>query len=360
MPLIVDRRRDQGILPGPSRDRMKKVTTTVIRLGLSVAIIAALVLFARKVNWHTTWRSIENANLTILLLAALVNLASLALKGVRWWIFLRPVGAPSLWMAIKATFAGAGLNNILVANGGEAARVVFVARAAHVQSAKVLATLALERMFELIGYVIMLALSVSFLELPPMLSRTRPIAWIALIGVSILLIYLVRRPDAVVEIPESHAAGWRGRFANYLRHFAQTIGGISTGPRFAAAMVLSVAIWAMQVWTYSLTARAADFNISLVGTVAAILAVNLGFALRATPGNVGLFQMAYAVVAGAFGMDQDKAIAVAFLIQTQQIIPVTLLGVALAPEFIFKRKKVTRADDEGLRLESRATQTTLG
>src|SRR5262249_29721650 len=132
------------------------------------------------------------------------------------------------------------------------------------------------------------------------------------------------------------------------------------GPRFAAAMVLSVAIWAMQVWTYSLTARAADFNITLVGTVAAILAVNLGFALRATPGNVGVFQAFYALVAVAFGMDQDKAIAVAFLIQTQQIIPVTLLGVVLAPEFIFKRKKVTRADDEGLRLKSRPTQTTVG
>jgi uncharacterized protein (TIRG00374 family) len=339
---------------------MKKVATHAIRLAVSAAIIVALVLFARKVNWHTTWRSIEDANLTILLLAALVNLASLVLKGVRWWIFLRSVGAPSLWMAIKATFAGAGLNNILVANGGEAARVVFVARAAHVQSAKVLATLALERMFELIGYVVMLALSVSFLELPKMLSRTRPVAWVALVVVTGLMIYLVRRPEGAVEIPVTHAAGWRGRFANYARHFGQTIGGISTGPRFAVALVLSVAIWAMQVWTYSLTARSADFNISLVGTVAAILAVNLGFALRATPGNVGVFQAFYALVAVAFGMDRDQAIAVAFLIQTQQIIPVTLLGVALAPEFIFKRKKVMRSEDDGMHLESRATQTTAG
>ena len=92
-----------------------------------------------------------------------------------------PVGAPvAVAGASSATFAGAGLNNILVANGGEAARVVFVARAAHVQSAKILATLALERMFELIGYIVMLALAVSFLELPPRLSRARPIAWIAL------------------------------------------------------------------------------------------------------------------------------------------------------------------------------------
>ena len=338
---------------------MKKAVSRIFRVVLSVAIIAALVLFARKVNWASTWNSIRDANRTVLLLAAVVNLLSLALKGVRWWIFLRPVGAESLWMAIKATFAGAGLNNILVANGGEAARVVFVARAAHVPSAKVLATLALERMFELIGYIVMLALAVSFLELPHMLARTRPIAWAALAGVVVLMIYLVRRPErAEVAVAET-VVGWRAKTGAYIRRFAHTIGGISTGPRFAVALVLSVGIWALQVWTYSLTARSADFNISLVGTVAAILAVNLGFAVRATPGNVGVFQAMYALTAVAFGMDRDKAIAVAFLIQTQQIIPITLLGVALAPEFIFKRKKAIRSEDHGLDLHSRGEEPAM-
>jgi len=333
---------------------MKKAASRTLRLALTLIIVVGLVLFARKVNWHTTWQNIEDANLVVLLAAAVVNLLSLALKGVRWWIFLRPVGAPSLFMALKATFAGAGLNNVLVANGGEAARVVFVARAAHVPSAKILATLALERMFELIGYIVMLALSVSFLGLPPSLARTRPVAWVALAAVVVLMIYLVRRPEkAELVAAETVATGWRGRFSNYMRHFMRTIGGISTGPRFVTALVLSVGIWALQVWTYSLTARSAHFNISLVGTVAAILAVNLGFAVRATPGNVGVFQAAYALIAVGFGMNQDQAIAVAFLIQTQQIIPVTLIGVALAPEFIFKRKRSVRADDTGLELRSR-------
>ena len=42
-----------------------------------------------------------------------------------------------------------------------------------------------------------------------------------------------------------------------------------------------------------------------------------------------------------------KAIAVAFLIQAQQILPVTALGVALAPEFIFKAQKRRKADPLG-------------
>ena len=332
---------------------MKKAVSRTIRLVLSAVIIVGLVLFARTVNWHATWERITEADLWVLFIAAVVNILSLVLKGVRWWIFLRPVGANSLFMALRATFAGAGLNNILVANGGEAARVVFVARAAHVQSAKILATLALERMFELIGYVVLLALSVSFLELPSSISRLRPVAWIALAASVAFMVYLVRRPEGGVEHIKAPEGSWRARLGAYLKHFGQTIGGISTGPRFAWAIGLSVGIWAMQVWTYALTARSAHFNLSLVGTVAALLAVNLGFAVRATPGNVGLFQAMYALIAAGFGMDKDQAIAVAFLIQTQQIIPVTLLGVALAPEFIFKRKQVVRTEDQGLELHSR-------
>src|SRR5690348_11696757 len=173
---------------------MSKTVSRWLRAGLSVAIIAGLVVFASKVNWHTTWQHIAEANRTVLLAAAIVNMLSLALKAVRWWIFLRPAGVPSLWLAMRATFAGAGLNNILVANGGEAARVVFVARSSHVQSAKILASLALERMFELIGYIVMFVLAVSFLELPSWLSRARPIAWLALAAVVMLMVYLVRRP----------------------------------------------------------------------------------------------------------------------------------------------------------------------
>jgi uncharacterized membrane protein YbhN (UPF0104 family) len=212
-------------------------------------------------------------------------------------------------------------------------------------------------MFEVIGYVVLLVLAVSFLELPPALARTRPVAWAALAILGIFVIYLIRRPKTAETIVAVTPEGWRARFGAYMKYFANTVGGISTGPRFAIALVLSVAIWALQLWTYALTARAAHFNLPLVGTAAALLAVNLGFVVRATPGNVGLFQAMYALTAVGFGMDRDQAIAVALLIQTQQILPVTLMGVGLAPEFIFNRKKTVRKDDDGLQLRSRSERS---
>jgi uncharacterized membrane protein YbhN (UPF0104 family) len=56
--------------------------------------------------------------------------------------------------------------------------------------------------------------------------------------------------------------------------------------------------------------------------------------VRATPGNVGVFQLVYGVTAEALGLHRDSAVAVALLLQLLQNVPVTLLGVAIAPGFI--------------------------
>jgi uncharacterized protein (TIRG00374 family) len=325
---------------------MKPAHKHALRLGLTVIILVMLVLFARKVNWHATWAGIRTASLPLLVVAALLNILSIVVKAVRWWVFLRPVGSPSFWLAVKATFAGAGLNNVLVANGGEAARVVFVSRSAHVPSATVLATLALERLFELVGYVTMLSLAVTFLDLPHTLERVKPFAIATLLGMFALLAWLIRRPTVVAELTGPLRTTWHGRLRDYFGRLGRTIGAVSSVPRFGAALVLSVLAWALQVATYQVTAIAANFPLPLVATIAALIAVNLGFALRATPGNVGLFQAAYAATAVAFDFDRDQAIGVAFLIQAQQILPVTLLGVALAPEFIFSKGK-RRGDAQG-------------
>jgi uncharacterized protein (TIRG00374 family) len=329
----------------PARAYLRRIARPLV----TAAVIAMIVVFARRIDWSETWAAIRAADVGLLLLATVVNLGSAATKAVRWWIFLRAAGARSLGLALRATFAGLGLNNVLIASGGDAARVIFVARTAHLPSATVLATVALERLFELVGYVVLLSLSVILLELPPTLERTRPFAVAALVAIAGLLVYLVRRPAVTAELAAELAApppsGFLRRARTYGSRFLTTLGGVSTGPRFAAALALSVAGWMLQVATYQLTARAAHFPIPLVATISAILAVNIGFALRATPGNVGLFQFMYAATAAGFGLDEERAVAVALLIQTQQILPITALGVALAPQFVLKRGQGRRAAD---------------
>jgi uncharacterized protein (TIRG00374 family) len=317
---------------------MKRAAGRVLRITMWVVAAAFLIMFATRVQWGETLRALESASPTMLLAAAFVNLLSLALKGVRWWIFLRPVGAESFWLAMRATFAGAGLNNVLVANGGEAARVIFVSRASKVPSAKILATFALERLFELSGYVLMLVLGIWLLPLPDHISALRPFAITALAVLGFFVLFLLSR-EKTEERVIADESNWRGRLRAFARRFTHTLASVSTVPRFVAAMLLSIGSWGLQIATYHMTARAVHFPITFTGTVACLLAVNVGFAIRPTPGNVGVFQLLYALTAAALGFDSNAAVAVAFLIQTQQILPVTAIGIALAPEFIRKGKR---------------------
>jgi uncharacterized protein (TIRG00374 family) len=323
----------------------------VLRWVVTLAVLFFIVAFARTVDWGGAWRSIRSASPAMLLAAAAVNIASILIKGARWWIFLRPMGI-SLGLSMRATLAGAGLNNVLVANGGDAARIVFVSRAARVPSATVLASLALERMFDAVGYVALLVSAAVLLPLPRDLERWRVPAECALAVMVLGLVLLVRQKGGAETLAaETAMAGgvanenFLRRAGGYFKRFGRSVAVLSTGPRFVGAFALSLVAWALQAATFHLTALAAHATVDAgqplppTASVAALLLVNAGLLIRATPGNVGVFQLLYSLAVTQFGMARETAIGVSLLIQTLQILPITALGVLLAPEFVFKRHK---------------------
>jgi uncharacterized protein (TIRG00374 family) len=314
----------------------------LIHWAITLVIVALLVVFARNVDWSAAWAAIRGASPSLLAAAFLVNALSQLLRGVRWWVFLRAAGARSLWLAIRAAIAGAALNNLVLAQGGEAARVVFVSRASGVPSARVLATLALERLFDAVGFVILLVIATFAFPLPPALDRWRIPAAGALVVVIVVLgalVYIARRPveEAIVEALAPTSAF--GRFRRYVGNFASSARELATGGRFSIALIISMLAWLGQLLTYHWCAVATGISLPVVASLAALLAGNLGFLVRATPGSVGVFQVIYAVTVAQFGVDRNAAIAASLLIQTLQIIPLTIVGVALAPEFVFKKRQ---------------------
>ena len=326
-----------------------------IRWVITGAVVVFLIIFARTIDWSAAWQSIRTASIPTLAIALAINFASVMMKAIRWWLFLRPAGAGSPFLAARATLAGAGLNNVLVANGGEAARVVFVSRASGVPSSTILATLALERLFDPVGFMILLVYGVVAFDLPPALERWRLPAEIALGLMFVLLgwfLYSTRhaKPEDLAEARE-HSGGLLGRIKTYLTGFALSARVLATLPRFIGALVLSMGAWITQVLTFEYAAQAAHVQMPHAASLAALLATNLGLLLRATPGNVGFFQVVFALAAGSFGVARDEAIAVSLLIQTLQIVPVTIIGVLLAPEFIFghsrAREEARAIADEG-------------
>jgi uncharacterized protein (TIRG00374 family) len=299
-----------------------------------VALAALCIWFARGVDWHSAARAIRTANPALLALALALNLLSLTLKGARWWVFLRPLGVRSLALVLRATFAGASLNNLVVAQGGEGARVVLVARAAGVPSAGVLAALAAERVLDAVSYLVLLVSAAWLLPLPPYMARWRAGAAVLLGAVVLALALLTLRVRRTPARGASRRPGRTGRLVAYLQNVGDAVAAVATPARVAIAMLLSLAAWALQVATYHLAALAAHLPLSFAGSVAAMLAVGVSFLVRATPGNLGVFQVVYAITLRSFGIAEGPAVAVALLIQTIQVMPTVAIGTCLAPRLL--------------------------
>jgi uncharacterized protein (TIRG00374 family) len=303
------------------------------RWVVTAVTILLMIYAASKIDWRAAGATLVTASLVPLIGAVGINVLSVALRGVRWWIFLRRVGPVPLTLAVRGAIVGSGFNNLLVANGGDATRALLVARVTRLARASVLATLALDRVFDPVCFGLLLFIATFVSSLPAQLASVRPFAGLALFVAIVILVLLVRVPAPDESTTEQ--VGWRSR----VREFRREIEALSTWRRFVMAMLISAGVWTLQIVVFALVARSVGIRLPLAGTVAAMLLTNTGLILRATPGNVGYFQFAYAVAARHFGVLAEAAVASALLLQVVQIVPVTLLALTLAPHML-------RTDDQ--------------
>ncbi|HUQ81998.1 MAG TPA: lysylphosphatidylglycerol synthase domain-containing protein, partial [Gemmatimonadaceae bacterium] len=146
---------------------------------------------------------------------------------------------------------------------------------------------------------------------------------------------LVTRGASRIPVGETHVGAddttLLGRVSAYARRMVATMTSVATTRRMMLALGLSILGWAGQWATFHYAALATDLPITGSQSLLALLMVNASFVVRLTPGNVGIFQLLYAIAATAAGLDRERAIAAAFLITAVQYIPVVVIGLPLVP-----------------------------
>lgn len=287
---------------------------------VSAIVIALLAFAAMQVHWAAAADAIGRASLTFLLLALAINGASLALRAIRWRIFLRAAGIGSFATALRGVIVACGFNNLVVANGGEAARTMLVTRTTGASAASVLATIALDRLFDPICFALLLIIGTLTVPLPATLSALPAIVTAALVLAMVGGVMLLKAPKAA----RAHR-GWR----HQLSVLRECIRCLSTARRFGVALFLSAAVWLLQIAEYAVVARSMGVRLPFAASVAAMIVINAGLLLRATPGGLGYFEFAYALAVSHFGVSTDIAVATSLLIQMIEIVPVTFAAVLI-------------------------------
>lgn len=269
----------------------------------------------------------------MLLVVAAATVFSTLMKGVRWWIFLRRSTTLRVAQVVRFTFAGLGLNAVLLANAGEVIRVGLAARAAQARIATVLGSLASDKVVEILAFFAMAVIAV--LMQPTDLFPASKVVVPAIVAFGFFAAFIAYRgkaPETVLEPVVT--GGWRGHLykgKSFILRFATEARTRLRGMDAVKAFGISLAYWPTQIIAFAAGAEAVGLRIPIVATVAAVVAVNLAGFIRATPGNIGVFQVFYALAVTRFGFPQEKAVAAAVVIQSVQLVTVIVSGIIAAP-----------------------------
>ncbi len=247
-----------------------------------------------------------------LVLAVIADILSYLMQGLRWRLFLMPVGDLGIRKASQAIYAGLFVNEVVPMRFGEVVRAYLAARWLSVRFTSILASMAFERLTDGVWLAAAAGLAALFVPLPANMIRGAEILGAGLLAAIAMLFLLV----------------WFGCYAksHWIDRTAQAIRSASTAPAFWPAFLSSALILILQAMAFWFVMKAYALPFSFWIGASVFLIVHLGTAIPNAPANVGTFQ--FFAVAGLtfFGLDKATAAAFSVVVFVILTIPLWLIG----------------------------------
>jgi uncharacterized membrane protein YbhN (UPF0104 family) len=296
-------------------------------LGLVVGVPVSLVFL---------WLAARNADLGEVRAAlaesdvGLVALAVLAMAGVY-------TGQAARWRAVARTprvstarfsemvVSGVAVNDVLPGRVGDLLRARWLQVAARIPAGRALASVFVDRAFDVVALVAFLLVSLPFVASAEWLSRI-------VVG-GVVLLGLVGLVVASARVYTRHRPRERTARRGLVRRVARdTLEGLADPVGRVRAVGLGVAslgiwgIWAVAAW---LVARSVGIELSPVELVFVTAVINLGVAIPSSPGFIGTYQWLGVSALALFDVPTEQALAFSILMQAVWYVPTLLVGGAL-------------------------------
>ncbi len=303
-----------------------------LQIALALAVAAA---FAGYALWD-----VDLAALGAILLGAdyvvvapflALVLAFFMLKAARWASLLRSVASLRARDVAAPMMIGFAGNNLLPLRLGELLRVCALARGRSLSFVSVGASVALERLLDLVSMLSLFVLALPFLEgVSAELEQGLRIAAVAVSGALVVVFAAAWAPlaarrtfDAATRwVPERPRRAARSALENALVAFATA----RSPRRLALAYATSLVQWSIATALVWLSLRAVDVAATPALCVLVLLTTGIATAAPSAPGFVGALQAAFVFALAPFGVAPENAVAASVIYLVAQWVPVTGVG----------------------------------
>ncbi len=306
-------------------------------LGAAGLAVFAWVLW--RIDYGSFLNALANANGTFVALVPVAILFEMWVAAAKWRLLLAGLGGARLSRVFAASMAAFLASYVVPVAGAPIVRSWLVARCEGLPFASVLATSAVDRIVDGAAFLAFAVAAIVLIGMPQSVESLRSGLIAGAAGSAAILAALVALLAAFRRTVRTGGAGtrrlvawvparWRERAHAMLDPFAQGTGWPRSRARAAALVLLALGVKALAA-THLLWAGLA-LGVSLGITQYVLLMVLLGFVVVLSrfvriPGS---YLLAATFLLELLGVDRERALAMALIVQVSAIVSVNAAGAA--------------------------------
>ncbi len=303
----------------------------LVGTGLLLAVFF-LWLSLREVQFAQVVAALGGARLEFVpLFVALIG-AFYVLKAFRWSLLLSPLRALVGWRLLPAIMIGYSASAILPLQLGELVRAHITARQERLPGAAVLATVGLERVFDLLTLLLVLAVglgvggnvSANLVTAGLYLGAIAAVALMLAAGCALATERFVAAASVLTRVlPEALGQA----IVHHTRRFGEGLHAARRPGLILRIVANSAMQWSCMCACIYVSLVAVGIDASLPVAVVVLLFTVLSLTLPTSPGNVGSIQAAYYLALKPFGVSASAALSASLFFHVLSYAVVLPLGI---------------------------------
>ena len=301
------------------------------RIAVSVVISLVFLGFAVSgVDWGEALAAMGRAQYVYVIPMTAGAVWQLYIRAQRWRILLRPVGSPQMKTLVAATNIGFMANMVLPLRAGEVIRPVLVSRQEKQPLGGILATIVLERVFDIFTILALFGITTALLPVDESITQAGYvllavasliagaavfIRWQEATALSLLRWGLQPLPANLSEPIEKFFAG-----------FVQALHVLESPSEMLRIVAWSFFLWLVLSAVFGCAILAFHLPIPPLGWIAVTVIVAIAVSAPSAPGFIGAFQLGCWVGMQMFGVAKSDAFACSIVLHVTQFVGVVGAG----------------------------------
>jgi uncharacterized protein (TIRG00374 family) len=219
-------------------------------------------------------------------------------------------------------------NNIIPLRLGELIRAKVTGERLGMSRSSVLATIIIERLFDVIMFVSFFFLTVMVMYFPEYIKRSfyilTIIFFICLLALYIILIHKDNAFKVLSKVPI--ASSLKSLITNFLDRFTSGLIVLETPSVLIKTFILSGILWVTESLFIVIVAYACGIRVSILGGIFTVIVIGMGSIIPTAPGYFGVFELMGIMALSILSVDKDSAFICAAICHFLQLVVIFSLG----------------------------------